>query len=305
MLSIRNAARTRAAIAGMLLVLLAACATDTTTLKSQRVAVDAKPNGIAVRPGDGMVFLTDDTTGSILSSADAHTFTPYAAIPAGGAAGNSLSQLSFADARTLLIERFGFGTSSALLAVNAPNAVTVLAGPDPARRRLGLAIVAPGQALSTWFVKDGNQPARGGLSLLTYNLAAGTATERDLLSGLGKPVGVAIAGNTVFVSDQANHAIVSAPLDALLASTQPSAQHHVVARVESPDLLAADSNGTLYTKCNSTDFCRISSDGTAFVIASDFHDARGVAIDTARHRLYVVDRAASGGPSYVHILSLP
>jgi DNA-binding beta-propeller fold protein YncE len=290
-------------LAALAITQMAACASNEAAAAPQRVAVEARPNGIAVRPDDGAVFLTDDTTGSILMSPDGHAFAHYAAILSGGAQGNSLSQLTFVDARTLLAERFGFGTAGAIFQIDGKDAACALTGPDPARRRLGLAAIGNGRALLTWFVKNGNQPAQGGLSLVTYDPASGIATERELLTGLGKPVGVVVSGKTVFVSDQANNTIVSAPLDALIAASQPSTSS-MVASVSGPDLLAADGNGTLYMKCNKTAFCKITPDGTVSQIADGLQDARGAAIDETRHRLYLVDRAAAGGTSYVRILPL-
>lgn len=285
--------------------LLAGCAADGAAVAPQSVAVNGRPNGIAVRPTDGAVFITDDATNSVLSSADGHAFAHYAALPAvAGQPNNSVSQLTFTDARTLLIARFGFGAAGALLGMAGPDKVTTFSGPDPARRRLGLAVLAPGKVLSTWLVKNGSAPQYGGLSLLTYDAATGNATERDVMTGFAKPVGVVVSGGQVFVADEAGNKIVSARIDALLAAPQPAAAGTVFAQIDSPDLLAADSSGTLYTKCNRSGLCRIAPNGAVTVLANDFHDARGVALDESRRVLYAVDRAAAGGTSYVRILPL-
>jgi hypothetical protein len=79
----------------------------------------------------------------------------------------------------------------------------------------------------------------------------------------------------------------------------------VVARIDSPDLMAVDANGRLYTKCNKNSLCEIAPDGTISVLANDFQDARGVAIDTVHHVLYAVDRAnPSSGTSYVRTFAI-
>ncbi|GAB7523992.1 hypothetical protein [Paraburkholderia sp. 2C] len=266
----------------------------------QRIAVDARPNGIAVRPGDGAIFITDDATNSVLAATDSRpTFTRYAALPAvPGQDRSSLSQLEFADPRALLVARFGFGTAGALVEIASRDAnpgasverVTTFAGPDPVRRRLGLAVLEPGQVLSTWFVKQGNAPQYGGLSLLRYDAATGRATEQTWMTGLVKPVGVAVANGNVYVSDEANNRILTARVDALRAAPQAASSATVVAQVDGPDLLAASRDGTLYTKCGKHGFCRIAADGTVTQLANDFNDARGVALDETRHVLYVVDR---------------
>jgi Gluconolactonase len=288
-----------------LVAALTGCGGDTVTAVPQRVAVSAAPNGIAVRAADGAVFITDDQTNSVLSSPDGHTFAHYATVPVVAGQANSLSQLSFADAGALMIERFGFGTASAVFSITGADAIAALSGPDPTRRRLGLISIGSNRLLSTWFVKNGSAPPQGGLSLITYDPNAHTAVERDLLSGLGKPVGVAVSGDTVYVSDQSNNNIVKASLSTLLGGTQAVAPSATLVQIASPDLMAVDPSGTLYTKCNATGLCRIAPDGTISVLANDFQDARGVAIDASRHQLYAIDRASSaGGTSYVRIFPL-
>ena len=170
--------------------------------------------------------------------------------------------------------------------------------------RLGLVELAPGQLLSTWFVKSGNNPPQGGLSLVTYDAGTHTAAERDLLTGLGKPVGVAVSGGSVFVSDQANNNIVKARLSDLLSSAG-TVTPTVVAQIDSPDLMAVDAEGRLYTKCNKNGLCKIAPDGTISVLANDFQDARGVAINATHHVLYAVDRASpASGTSYVRTFAI-
>jgi DNA-binding beta-propeller fold protein YncE len=271
----------------------------------KRIPLDAHANGVAVRPSDGAVFVTDDRTNTVLTSPDGVTFTPYAVIPVVSGQANALSQLTFSHSGVLFAERFGFGTASAVYAITDRGAVAALSGPDPARRRLGLVSVGEDELLSTWFVKNGENPPQGGLSLLTYDEETHTAVERDLLTGLGKPVGVAVFSGTVFVTDQANNRIVSANVEALLNAPQPLTSAATFAKIESPDLLAVDASGTLYTKCNKSGLCKIAPDGTVDVLADDFQDARGVAIDTAHHKLYAIDRAASkSSASYLRVFWL-
>ncbi|MFP3555349.1 hypothetical protein SB861_32220 [Paraburkholderia sp. SIMBA_049] len=281
------------------------CASSSTATDATPVALEGvRPNGVAVDASDGAVYLTDDAKSSVLRSSDGHTFAPYASIPQPSDLGISLSQLTFDDARNLLAVRFGFGSASAVFDVKGADGAIMLAGPNPARRRLGIAAIGSEQALSTWFVKEGNAPATGGVSLLTYDATAGCATERDLITGMGKPVGVVVSGDTVFVSDQARNVIVRASLANWLQSAQPVAVADTFAKIDNPDLMAGDGHGALYTHCKSASLCKVAPDGSVNEIATDFHDARGVAVDPARHRLYVVDRAAAGGTSYLRILPL-
>jgi hypothetical protein len=82
-------------------------------------------------------------------------------------------------------------------------------------------------------------------------------------------------------------------LQAARASNEPVQATDVFATVDAPDLLAASSDGTLYTKCGAHGVCSISKRGRATVIASDMEQPRGVAVDSARKRLVAVDRAGA------------
>ncbi|MBN3766111.1 hypothetical protein [Burkholderia sp. Ac-20365] len=280
------------------------CASSSPAADTSPIALNGvRPNGVAVDT-NGAIYLTDDAKSNVLRSSDGRAFAPYAAIAQQSGQGISLSQLSFDNDGNLLVVRFGFGSASAVFAVKSAEGATMLSGPNPARRRLGIAAIGAHQALSTWFVKEGSAPASGGVSLLTYDTSAGRATERDLITGMGKPVGVVVSGDTVFVSDQARSVIVRASLASLMAAAQPVTVGDTFAKIENPDLMVGDGRGALYTHCKSTSVCKISSDGSVNEIATDFHDARGVAVDSARHRVYVVDRAAAGGTSYMRILPL-
>jgi sugar lactone lactonase YvrE len=142
------------------------------------------------------------------------------------------------------------------------------------------------------------------LSLVTYDEATHTAVERDLLTGLGKPVGVAVSGGNVFVSDQANNVIVKANLAELLSAVAP-ATGTVFVHIDSPDLMTADAQGRLYTKCNKNGLCEIAPDASIIVLANDFQEPRGVAVDASRHQLHAVDRSASAsGTSYLRTFPL-
>ncbi|QGZ65331.1 NHL repeat-containing protein [Paraburkholderia acidisoli] len=304
----------RAAAAAAAVALLAsACTTsrapdatpaDTATRNVIAQPLAARANGIAVRPGDGARIVTDDRNNALLVAADQASPRTLASVPAVAGQANSLSQPVFAAPGVLLVSRFGFGTAGTVFVVDQGQAAP-LAGLAPQRRRLGLASLGAGRALSSWFVKDGAAPITGGVSLVTYDTATHAASERDLVVGLAKPVGVAVSGDTVFVSDQSRGAILRYSLNALLAASAPANGGPVFASVDGPDLLAADAHGALYTKCRAHGVCRIAPDGTLTQLAGDFEDARGVAIDETRHRLYVVDRArSSNAPSLIRTIDL-
>ena len=274
-------------------ITLSGCGSAQVVSAPQRVTLDARANGIAIRPADGTIFITDDKTNSVLASADGKNFKPFASIPAAAGQANALSQVSIADTGSLLLGRFGFGTAGAVFDIAADGSASILSGPDPMRRRLGVAGIGTGKILSTWFVKNGNSPATGGLSLITYDVSTHAASEHNLLTGLAKPVGIAVKGDAVFISDQTDNMILKTSLSGLINHAKPGGLSTSVIKINGPDLLTIDSNGTLYTKCNTTAVCRIGPDESVAVIANDFEDARGVAIDPAHHVLYVIDRPKS------------
>jgi len=126
-------------------ITLSGCGSAQVVSAPQRVTLDARANGIAIRPADGTIFITDDKTNSVLASADGKNFKPFASIPAAAGQANALSQVSIADTGSLLLGRFGFGTAGAVFDIAADGSASILSGPDPMRRRLGLAAIGTGK----------------------------------------------------------------------------------------------------------------------------------------------------------------
>jgi len=128
----------------LLLATLASCVSTPTVLTPSavielpRIAVDARPNGIAIRPADGAVFIADDASNTVLSSSDGKRFVRYAAVPVVAGQPNSLSQLTFANSGALWVARFGFGTTGTVFAIPTLDTARAITGLDPTRRRLGL-----------------------------------------------------------------------------------------------------------------------------------------------------------------------
>ncbi|MDR5761266.1 hypothetical protein [Caballeronia sp. LZ035] len=290
-------------------MLLTACASVAPVSTAQKVPLTGTPNGVAVRDSDGAVFVTDDDSNGILMTqhlgeADA-AFSPYARLPAvnGGRAG--LSQIAFAPNGHLLVERFGFGSSSAVFDVAPSGQVTLASDTNAARRRLGLLVLDGGTFLSSWFSKEGDAPATGGVSIITRGAAPRQVIEQDIVTGLKKPVGLAMAGDTLYISDQAANRIYRVDLPAARTADAPLVASDVFATVDAPDLLAATPDGTLYTKCGAHAVCSFSKRGRPTVLANDLDAPRGVAVDVARKRLVAVDRSTSTSqPSALRVLPL-
>ena len=292
----RRNMRRRVAVAATIAFVAAAlsgCASAPPDTSAPRVTIDGRPNGIAIRASDGATFVTDDASNAVLVSTDGAHFVRYAALPVVGQQANSLSQVVLSGDHELFVARFGFGSAGAIFDVVSADKAIPLTGLDTTRRRLGLAVIDDHTLLSTWFVKLDKQPLTGGVSLITFDVQTHEATERVVVTGLGKPVGIAVSQGTVFVSDQMANHIVRVKLDTLLQASHPQSFDAVVAQVDGPDLLTVDAQQRLYTKCGRTGFCAIGQDGNVSTLANDFTDARGAAIDSLHKQIDVVDRAKS------------
>jgi hypothetical protein len=124
-------------LAGVTAFCLAACGSVGLATVPQKIALSGSPNGVAVRASDGTVYLTDDTTNAIIASPDLSHFAAYASIPAVEGQRNSLSQIAVTADGQLFVERFGFGTASAIFNVDTTGRATLASNTNPARRRLG------------------------------------------------------------------------------------------------------------------------------------------------------------------------
>ncbi|SAK80255.1 hypothetical protein AWB82_05270 [Caballeronia glebae] len=300
--------RLMAAIATTLF--LAACGSVAPGAAVQNVPLAGTPNGVAVRESDGAVFVTDDRTNAIVMTThigedDAPAFSLYARIPAAEKERTSLSQIAFAPNGHLLVEQFGFGTSAAIYDVAPSGQVALASDTNSARRRLGLLVLDGGTFVSSWFMKEGSAPPEGGVSVITRGTAPRQVIERDIVTGLGKPVGLATVGDMLYISDQAANRIYKVDLQAARAASAPVPASDVFATVESPDLMAATPDGRLYTKCGAHAVCSFSKRGHATVVADGFESPRGVAVDVARNRLLAVDRSsAPDKPSALRVVPI-
>ncbi|AET94581.1 NHL repeat containing protein (plasmid) [Burkholderia sp. YI23] len=285
----------RRAMAAAMSMFLAACGSVAPGTSAQQVPLSGTPNGVAVRDADGAVFVTDDKSNGIVMTSDigGGDFSLYARIPAAEGERTGLSQIAFAPNGHLLVERFGFGAASAVFDVAPSGQVALASDTNAARRRLGLLVLDGGTFLSSWFVKEGDAPARGGVSVITRGTAPRQVIERDIVTGLAKPVGLAAVADALYISDQAANRIYQVDLQAARAASAPVPASDVFATVDAPDLLAASPDGTLYTKCGAHAVCSISKRGRPAVIADGIGAPRGVAVDVARKRLIVVDRASA------------
>lgn len=314
--------RTRALLASLLLLApwLSACGGDDdppidrgpTTL-----ALDADPNGAYWDAAAGRLYLTDDKTNTLLSwDGDGKTsFSTAATLPAlqppATATQVSLGQLTRVASGKLYTTRFGFGNAGTMIEVDTSAAARNLSGLDPIRRRIAVTAAAGGELIDSWFTTPPSPSATstaGNVSLLTVN-GDGSAAERELVTGLSKPVGIAVIGRTLFVSDQATGRVLSFGLDTILATPATAAQGTTVATfsanlvsgdpgaltADNIDLMTAAADGTLFFGGRGGKLFRVdSASGAVTTLATLNTDAdpgrlqiRGVAYDATHRRLFV------------------
>lgn len=247
------------------------------------ISVAAKLNGLYWDPSESRLYLTDDDSNS-LKVWDGKTFSTAAAMPPAPPSGATLGGVARTADGTFYVTRFGFGTDGTVVALPKSGAAYNLTGLDSARRRVGLASAPDGALIDTWFVRGGT----GSLSELS--VSNGKGVEKDLISGLGKPVGVAVAGDQLFVSDQNTAQVLVFSLNAVRAKPAALADGRLLATfttLDGLDLMAAAKDGTLYVGGSAGKLYRISPTGNVTTLVSGWPKIRGVALDAANRRLLV------------------
>jgi hypothetical protein len=162
-----------------------------------------------------------------------------------------------------------------IAAIAPDGSARAVPGLTSARRRIGLAPAGPGHVFSAWFEKD----VAGGISDVA--LAGG---ERDLVTGLGKPVGLAVSGGYLWVGDQKGDAVLRCPASACAGLER-------VAKLAAPDLLAPAPDGAVLAASRGGGVTLVCPDGRTRGIVAGTAATRGVAYDPGG-RVFVVERAA-------------
>lgn len=282
------------------------------------IATGADPNGVYWDAAQNKLLLTDDVSNAILSlnGEGTTTFSTFVALPTLAPPATptqvSLGQIARTANGSLYTTRFGFGNAGTVVEVSAARVARNLTGLDATRRRIALTVTAAGELLDTWFTtppSPGPATTNGNLSLLSID-ATGAATERELVTGLSKPVGAAVVGRTLYVSDQATGKVLSFALDTLLAAPATAAQGTTVATfttnlvsgdpgaltADNIDLMTATAGGTLFFRGRGGILYSVNgATGAASTIATlntptdpGRLQVRGVAYDAANRRLFAV-----------------
>ena len=314
-LASRGASWTRSACAALAtsvaLLALAACggSDDDVDRGPTTIELQAKLNGLYWDARASRLYLTDDDAGvNAIKTWDGDKgFSVVYPLPAMAADQRAtLGQLTRGADGNLYATRFGFGSYGTVVAVPSTGSSFNLMGLDGARRRIGITPTADGKLIDGWFRGGGSGPS-GVISELTLG-AAGLAGERDLVTGLSKPAGVAVVGDQLFVSDQGTGQLLAYSLAAVRAQPATAKDGRVVASfttADGLDLMTAASDGTLYFGGSGGTLYVVSPNGAVKTLANGWPGIRGVALDAANRRLFVaVTAARAGGPASIRIVPL-
>lgn len=271
--------------------------------------VQAKLNGLYWDEAAARLYLTDDDESvNALRAWDGQDKFPVVhALPAMEAGQRAtLGQVTRGADGHLYTTRFGFGSYGTVVVAPATGPAYHLTGLAGDRRRIALTPTAEGTLLTGWF-RGGGSPLSGVVSEITRG--AGTeASERDLITGLGKPAGVALVGDQLYVSDQGAGRILAYSLAALRAHPATADDGRVVMEftaADSLDLMTAGADGTLYFGSGAGTLYAVDSQGALKTLASGWPGIRGVALDADNRRLFVgVTAEDAEGPASIRIVPL-
>ncbi len=293
------------------LLALAACggSDDDVDRGPTTIELQAKLNSLYWDARASRLYLTDDDAGvNAIKTWDGDKgFSVVYPLPAMAADQRAtLGQLTRGADGNLYATRFGFGSYGTVVVVPPTGSSFNLMGLDGARRRIGITPTADGKLIDGWFRGGGSGPS-GVISELTLG-AAGLAGERDLVTGLSKPAGVAVVGDQLFVSDQGTGQLLAYSLAAVRAQPATAKDGRVVASfttADGLDLMTAASDGTLYFGGSGGTLYVVSPNGAVKTLANGWPGIRGVALDAANRRLFVaVTAARAGGPASIRIVPL-
>ncbi|MCU1282528.1 MAG: hypothetical protein JWM53_6074 [bacterium] len=302
---------------------LAACDDDTTTVQetldlTAGVGMDLNVPDLAVRrtadvpltfQPEGLwwdsatqaLYIANDGGQQIIRwREDVNAFVVFARLPEIAATAGSLGQVIKAKDNSLLVTRFGFSQAGAVLQVQSDGTIANIAGLDVKRRRLGLTVAADGTVFDGWFlvVAPSKTPMLGTVS----RLALDGSGETDVVTGIGKPVGLLALGDQLYISDQLNGVILKTPVASPGTTT-------TFAAVAGADELAAGPNGVIFAASNTGTVWSIAADGTPTSVHDGYKALRGVAYDPDHKRLFVSEPDAGNpdggaGMPMLHVLPI-
>lgn len=255
--------------------------------------IDADPNGLFWDDASQTLLIADDNGNRVLQFTDDASFALVADLPAAPANGAGLGQLVKTADGTIVVTRFGFGTSGDIVFINPDSTTGVVPNLDVTRRRIGLTVSSDGTLFDAFFVVNAGVKV-GTVAVLTLD-----GTETEVIGGLQKPVGVLAVGDQLFVSDQDQGQVFQSSIANPGVLTAFSV-------LDSPDLLAEGPAGTLFTGSRTGDVIQIGADGATSILAGGFQETRGIAFDPTNNRIFVSDHDGNEADGVTHhLLILP
>jgi hypothetical protein len=284
--------------AALLLVVIAGCGStsqaptlvhSTETDRYHHILLsDADPNGLAWDGDRHTLYVADDAHARVLVIVNGVVLSSRDLASAGGGAGG-LAQLGDGS---IASARYGTHDDSGIVRLLSDEAVRPVTGLDPARHRLGLA--SYGDLYVAWFAGPHDEWSGGVARVDTF-----AGTETDVLTGLGKAVGVAVLEDVLVASDQ-NH-------DSLVGCHLPDCtDRSLLATIPSPDLMTA-SEHELFVSSGDGNVYAVTLTGEVRTVASDLGGLpRGLAWDPESEHLFVAvhDPATSHPRHTIAIVSL-
>jgi len=252
---------------------------------------NADPNGIFWDSTTSTLYVADNENDAVLTWTDTGGFKPYVTLP--GPTGNEVGGIVRLSDGTLVVPEFGFGTAGLVAIVHPDGSTATVPGLDPTKRRLGIAVAADGTIYESYFDKVNG--AQTGF-IATLDITAGTET--DVITGLEKPVGVAVVGTTLFVSDQNEDEILS-------ASTGSPQTYKALSTNLTPDLLSVGAAGAIFSGSPTGVVYQINTATGTFntlFTASGTLEPRGTAYDAVNKRLFVAEHDSADIANYIEIV---
>ncbi|HEY1585404.1 MAG TPA: hypothetical protein VGH63_06915, partial [Polyangia bacterium] len=164
-----------------------------------------QPAGLCWDSATDSLYIANDGSQQIVRwREDLNSFVVATNLPQIAPASGGLGQLIKASDGTWLVTRFGFGMAGAILSADKNNNVTSIAGLMTMRQRVGLTQAADGTVYTGWFLTVNKLPTMGTVS----RVALDGSGETDVVTGIGKPVGVLALGDQLYISDQLNGVVL-------------------------------------------------------------------------------------------------
>jgi sugar lactone lactonase YvrE len=245
--------------------------------------VRADPNGLAYDRERDAVLVADARSGAVLRL-DGSRCDRLAKIDSGGVvAADRIAGIAVASDGAVYVTRLGYGRAGAIARIDA-GVVDFVRGQSPQRWRIGLCDAGDGGLLVTEFARGLGGPHDGAV----VHVDPDTGRSEPVLTGLAKPVGVAVVGTCVVATDAVTRRV--------WAAERGGTPRVLAEGLGRPDSVAALGDSAVVLTAYDPDtkvgtVFRLGLDGDVAVLWTGAHAPRGIATDGVR--AYVALRRAS------------